>query len=163
MKSLLTCAAASALLLLTATAAQAAPPTPEPPPATKGPVDGLVSSPATFKLLLENDHVRVLRYTLPPGALDHWHTHPPRVGYVISGAKIRVTEADGSHEDYDEKTGETYWADVSALHDTLNLDTKPYIALLVEVKGAGPTSASADTAAIQAALAAAKAMVSAGK
>ena len=163
MKSLLTCAAASALLLLTATAAQAAPPTPEPPPATKGPVDGLVSSPANFKLLLENDHVRVLRDTLPPGALDHWHTHPPRVGYVISGAKIRVTEADGSHEDYDEKTGETYWADVSALHDTLNLDTKPYVALLVEVKGAGPTSASADTAASQAALAAAKAMVSAGK
>lgn len=163
MKSLLTCAAASALLLLTATAAQAAPPTPEPPPATKGPVDGLVSSPANFKLLLENDHVRVLRYTLPPGALDHWHTHPPRVGYVISGAKIRVTEADGSHTDYDEKTGETYWADVSALHDTLNLDTKPYVALLVEVKGAGPTSASADTAASQAALAAAKAMVSAGK
>ena len=131
MKSLLAHAAASALLVLTATAASA-----EPPPATKGPVDGLVSSPDNFKLLLENDHVRVLQYTLLPGALDHWHTHPPRVGYVLSGAKIRVTEADGSHEDYDEKTGETYWADFSPLHDTLNLDTKPYIALLVEVKGA---------------------------
>jgi quercetin dioxygenase-like cupin family protein len=91
-------AAASALLLLTS-AAQAAPPTPEPPPATKGPVDGLVSSPDNFKLLLENEHVRVLQYTLLPGALDHWHTHPPRVGYVLSGAKIRVTEADGSHTD----------------------------------------------------------------
>lgn len=68
--------------------------------------------------------------------LLHWHTHPPRVGYVLSGAKIRVTEAHGTHEDYDEKTGETYWTDFSPLHDTLNLDTKPYIALLVEVKGA---------------------------
>ncbi len=47
-----------------------------------------------------------------------------------------MTEADGTHEDYDEKTGETYWTDFSPLHDTLNLDTKPYIALLVEVKGA---------------------------
>jgi quercetin dioxygenase-like cupin family protein len=150
MKSLLAYAAASALLLL-----NAAPATAEPPPATKGPVDGLVSSPANFKLLLENAHVRVLQYTLPSGALDHWHTHPPRVGYVLSGAKIRVTEADGSHEDYDETTGETYWADFSALHDTLNLDTKPYVALLIEVKGAGATSAAADTAAIQAALAAA--------
>jgi len=128
MKSLLAYAAASALLLLTTASA-------EPPPA-KGPVDGLVSSPANFKLLLENDHVRVLQYTLPPHALDHWHTHPPRVGYVISGAKIRVTEADGTHTDYDEKTGETYWGDFSPLHDTLNLDTKPYIALLVEVKDA---------------------------
>lgn len=150
MKSMLAYAAASALAALVPAVALA-----EPPPATKGPVDGLVSSPANFKLLLENEHVRVLQYTLPPGALDHWHTHPPRVGYVISGAKIRVTEADGSHKDYDEKTGETYWGDFSPLHDTLNIDTRPYVALLVEVKGAGPTS-SADAATIQAALAAAK-------
>jgi quercetin dioxygenase-like cupin family protein len=130
----LTLAYAAACALLTATAAQAAPPVAEPPPATTGPVDGLVSSPDNFKLLLENDHVRVLQYTLLPGALDHWHTHPPRVGYVLSGAKIRVTEADGSHEDYDEKTGETYWAGFSPLHDTRNIGTTPYIALLVEVK-----------------------------
>ena len=129
-------AAAALILLSLTTAAYAAPPVAEPPPATTGPVDGLVSSPANFKLLLENAHVRVLQYTLLPGALDHWHTHPPRVGYVLSGAKIRVTEADGSQEDYDEKTGETYWAGFSPLHDTLNLDTKPYIALLVEVKDA---------------------------
>jgi quercetin dioxygenase-like cupin family protein len=88
--------AAAALVLLASTAALAASPTPEPPPATTGPVDGLVSSPENFKLLLENEHVRVLQYTLLPGALDHWHTHPPRVGHVLSGAKIRVTEADGN-------------------------------------------------------------------
>jgi quercetin dioxygenase-like cupin family protein len=134
MKPSLAIAAASALLSLTA--ASAAPPAAEPPPATTGPVDGLVSSPANFKLLLENDHVRVLQYTLLPGALDHWHTHPPRVGYVLSGAKIRVTEADGSHTDYDEKTGDTYWGEFSPLHDTLNIGTTPYIALLVEVKDA---------------------------
>jgi quercetin dioxygenase-like cupin family protein len=149
--------AALAGVLLCSTVASAALPVAEPPPATTGPVDGLVSSPDNFKLLLENEHVRVLQYTLLPGALDHWHTHPPRVGYVLSGAKIRVTEADGSHQDYDEKTGDTYWGDFSALHDTLNMDTKPYIALLVEVK-ASATSATADTAAIQAALAAATQM-----
>jgi quercetin dioxygenase-like cupin family protein len=125
--------AASASLLLTP-AAQPAPPVAEPPPATKGPVDGLVSSPENFKLLLENEHVRVLQYTLLPGALDHWHTHPPRVGYVLSVAKIRVTEADGSTHDYDEKTGDTYWGEFSPLHDTLNIGTTPYVALLVEVK-----------------------------
>jgi quercetin dioxygenase-like cupin family protein len=128
--------AAAGLVLLASAAAPAAPPTPEPPPATKGPVDGLVSSPDNFKLLLENEHVRVLQYTLQPGALDHWHTHPPRVGYVLSGAKIRVTEADGSTHDYDEKTGDNYWGDFSPLHDTLNIGTTPYVALLVEVKDA---------------------------
>jgi quercetin dioxygenase-like cupin family protein len=102
-----------------------APPTPEPPPATKGSVGGLDSSPDNFKLLLENDHVRVLQYTLLPGQLAHKHAHPPRVGQVLSGAKIRVAEADGSHEEYDEKTGDTYWADFSPLHHTLNIDTTP--------------------------------------
>jgi quercetin dioxygenase-like cupin family protein len=136
-----TFAIAAACALLAATAASAAPTTPEPPPATTGPVDGLVSSPGNFKLLLENDHVRVLQYTLLPGALDRWHTHPPRVGYVLSGAKIRVTEADGSTHDYDEKTGDTYWADFSPLHDTRNIGTTPYVALLVEVKDA-PAKAS---------------------
>jgi quercetin dioxygenase-like cupin family protein len=128
--------AAFALTLLADTASYAAPPIAEPPPATTGAVDGLVSSPDNFKLLLENEHVRVLQYTLLPGALDHWHTHPPRVGHVLSGAKIRVTEADGSHTDYDEKTGDTYWGDFSPLHDTLNIGTTPYVALLVEVKDA---------------------------
>lgn len=106
----------------------------EPPPATTGAVDGLVSSPENFKLLLENDKVRVLQYTLLPGGRDHWHTHPPRTGYVLSGAKIRVTRADGSHADHDEKTGDIYWGEFSPLHDTQNLGTTPYVALLVEVK-----------------------------
>ena len=141
----------AAAALLGGTQALAAPPVAEPPPATTGPVDGLVSSPGNFKLLLENSQVRVLQYTLRPGELDHWHTHPPRVGYVLSGAKIRVTEGDGSHEDYDEKAGEIYWAGFTPLHDTYNIDTTPYVALLVEVKGAPPATASADESAIRAA------------
>jgi quercetin dioxygenase-like cupin family protein len=145
MRSTFCTAAAAALFAASPTLA-------EPPPATNGPVDALVSSPGNFKLLLDNEHVRVLQYTLPPGGHDHWHTHPPRVGYVLSGAKIRVTEADGSHEDYDEKTGEIYWGEFSPLHDTVNLGTTPYIALLVEVKGA-KTAASAAEAQRQLALA----------
>ena len=131
MRPLVACVAAFALLAVIPAIAFA-----EPAPTTAGPVDGLVSSPANFKLVLENEHVRVLQFTLEPGALDHWHTHPPRFGYVLSGAKIRVTEADGSQKDYDEKTGDNYWGEFAPLHDTLNIDTKPFVALLVEVKPA---------------------------
>ena len=138
MKSTLAYVAAVALFAFSPNAALA-----EPPPATKGPVDALVSSPGNFKLLLEDEHVRVLQYTLLPGALDHWHTHPPRVGYLLSGAKIRVTEADSTQVVYDNKTGDIYWDEFSPLHDTMNIDTKPYIALLIEVKKVSPSSASA--------------------
>lgn len=154
MRSILGCATAVALFAIVPTAALT-----EPPPPEKGPVDALVSSPGNFKLVLDNEHVRVLQYTLPPGGRDHWHTHPPRVGYVLSGAKIRVTEADGSSEDYDAKTGETYWGEFSPLHDTLNLDTKPYIALLIEVKGANHALASVNEPARQIGLAMASQML----
>lgn len=146
MKSRFACAAALALAPTGQAAAQPA----SPPPATTEPVDALTAAPANFKLLLDNDQVRVLRYTLLPGARDKWHTHPPRVGHVLSGATIRVTHADGSHADYDEKTGDTYWGDFSPLHDTANTGSTPYVALLVEVKGAAAAAPSAEEAAIRA-------------
>lgn len=133
MKFNLAVAAALALPSLGAAAAQ---PAASPPPQTTGPVDALTAAPGNFKLLLNNDQVRVLQYTLLPGARDKWHTHPPRVGHVLSGAKIRVTRADGTHADYDEKTGDTYWGEFLPLHDTQNIGTTPYVAVLVEVKGA---------------------------
>ena len=65
-------------LLLTVPAGASA----EPPPATTGPVDGLVSLPANFKLLLEDDRWSSCNI-LPPGVLEAIGHHPPRVGYVL--------------------------------------------------------------------------------
>ena len=48
-------------------------------------IDALTASPANFNLLLENEHVRVLEYVLLPGKQDNWHTHPPKVSYVLTG------------------------------------------------------------------------------
>lgn len=150
------------MIALAAAAAAAALSASGPPPATTGPVDALLSSPGNFRVLLENERVRVLHYTLAPGARDQWHTHPPRVGHLLSGGKIRVTQADGTHADYDEKTGDTYWGEFSPLHDTLNIGATPYVALLVEVKGAGLSPAGADEAAIRAARSAFNAAIAAG-
>ena len=41
-------------------------------------LDALVASPDRFKVLLENDDVRVIEYVLLPGQRDQWHTHPPK-------------------------------------------------------------------------------------
>ena len=51
-------------------------------------IDALTASPANFTLLLENEHVRVLEYVVLPGEQDQWHTHPPKVSYVLSGGKL---------------------------------------------------------------------------
>ena len=123
------CTAASA-----ASAAPAASPAAAQPPPAAQQVDALIASPDNFRLMLENDRVRVLEYTLPPGRKDRRHTHPQRVAHVISGGRLRVHFPDGRHLDFDEKTGDSSWSAASPLHDTENIGTTPIKILLVEVK-----------------------------
>ena len=97
-------------------------------------VDALTASPQNFRLILENDDVRVLEYTLLPGQKDRRHTHPQRVAHVISGGQLRVGFPDGTHRDFDEIAGTSAWSKPSPLHDTQNIGTTPIKILLVEVK-----------------------------
>lgn len=88
-------------------------------------IDALTASPENFRLVLENDNVRVLEYTLLPGQKDNQHTHPARVAHVLSGGTSIV---------FEEKVGESSWSNPSPLHDTENIGTTPIKILLVEVK-----------------------------
>ena len=103
-------------------------------PAPAQDVDALTASPDNFRLIVENDYVRVLEYTLLPGQKDRRHTHPQRVAHVIAGGKLRVGFPDGSHRDFDEIAGTSEWSAPSPLHDTQNIGTTPIKILLVEVK-----------------------------
>ena len=126
-------------LLLAAAQATATPLLPAPPIAGQQPViapqvDALTASPENFRLILENDDVRVLEYTLLPGQKDRRHTHPQRVAHVISGGQLRVGFPDGTHKDFNEIAGISEWSKPSPLHDTQNIGTTPIKILLVEVK-----------------------------
>ena len=59
-------------------------------------IDAVTASPDRFKVLLENQHVACWRYVLLPGERDQWHTHPPKVSYVVSGGTLRITTDEGS-------------------------------------------------------------------
>ena len=69
-------------------------------------IDALTASPANFALLLENEHVRVLEYVLLPGEQDKWHTHPPKVSYVLTGGTLEIHLDDGTMFVADEKSGQ---------------------------------------------------------
>ena len=58
------------------------------------PIDPVAASPRQFTVPLENEHVRVVEYTLRPGERDHWRTHPPKVSYVVSGGALRIHMSD---------------------------------------------------------------------
>lgn len=99
-------------------------------------IDAVAANPSIFKLLLENEHVRVLEYTLAPGERDQWHTHPPKVSYVLSGGTLEVFLEDGTSFKADEVTGTASWADYRGKHYVSNVGTTPVRILLVEDKAA---------------------------
>jgi len=98
--------------------------------------DALTASPANFKLLLENEHVRVLEYTLQPGDKDQTHTHPPKVSYVVSGGSIRITTENGASFLADESAGQAVWSEALGKHFVENVGETPVKLVLVEVKSA---------------------------
>lgn len=101
-------------------------------------IDALTASPANFTVLLENEHVRVLEYVLEPGERDQWHTHPPKVSYVLSGGILEIHLENGESFLAEEKAGEASWADVRGRHYVKNVGASPVRILLVEDKAAAP-------------------------
>ncbi len=100
-------------------------------------VDPVAVSPDRFTVLLENPHVRVVEYVLRPGQRDQWHTHPPKVSYVIAGGMLRITTEDGKSFLADEKKGSATWMDGLGLHFAENVGKTPVRILLVEIKNPG--------------------------
>jgi ketosteroid isomerase-like protein len=97
-------------------------------------IDVLKTSPAHFKLLLENEHVRVLEYTLKPGEKDTPHTHPAKSSYVVSGGKIKVHLENGETIVVDEVAGTASWMDYTGKHYVENIGNTTIKIVLTEVK-----------------------------
>ncbi len=99
-------------------------------------IDPVAVSPDRFTVLLENPHVRVVEYTLLPGQRDQWHTHPPKVSYVVAGGTLRITTADGRSFLARERKGAATWMDALGRHFAENVGKTPVRIVLVEVKDA---------------------------
>jgi predicted component of type VI protein secretion system len=46
-------------------------------------IDVVKVSPDNYKILLENEYVRIVEYTLKPGEKDNLHSHPAKTEYVV--------------------------------------------------------------------------------
>jgi quercetin dioxygenase-like cupin family protein len=98
--------------------------------------DVLKVSPATNKVLVENQYVRVLQSTFKPGAKEPTHTHPAGWYYVTKAGTLKVTYASGKVEMWTAKVGEQAWMDGEEAHSAENVGKTTLQYLLVEVKGA---------------------------
>ena len=100
--------------------------------------------PDNYKVLLENDRVRVLDFQLKRGAKENFHSHPAAVTYVLAPFKIRFTFPDGTMRIREAKAGEVFFGE-ALIHASENIGDTDAHGLLVEMKalpkGAAPMSA----------------------
>lgn len=89
--------------------------------------------PENYKVLLENDRVRVLDFQLKKGAREEFHAHPAAVTYVLTPFKIRFTFPDGSTRVREAKTGEVFYGE-ALTHASENIGDTDAHGLLIEMK-----------------------------
>jgi beta-alanine degradation protein BauB len=91
------------------------------------------TDPDKYRLVLENDRVRVYDYTDKPGDNTKLHHHDAFVLHALSPFKRRLTFDDGTSVVKEFKGGETFWSDAQN-HIGENIgDTDTHV-LIVELK-----------------------------
>ena len=96
-------------------------------------MDPSVTDPDKYKVIFENDKVRVLDYRDSPGDRTNQHWHPSFVLYALSPFKRRIHFADGNHVDRQFNEGDVIWSD-EQIHIGENTGNTPTHALIVEFK-----------------------------
>jgi|SRR5436309_4488872 len=96
--------------------------------------DPAVVNSKTIKVKFENDRVRVLEATLPPGVKEQVHSHPAYVIYVLTGGRYRNYAADGKTTEGALQTGDVLYRD-PLTHAAENIGDTTMHMILVELKG----------------------------
>jgi quinol monooxygenase YgiN/quercetin dioxygenase-like cupin family protein len=95
--------------------------------------------PDNYKVIVENDRVRVLDFRLRKGDTEEMHSHPAHVLYVLQGFKVRFTLPDGLTRIRETKTGDVLYSD-AVTHSPVNIGDTDAHGILVELKSAAPAA-----------------------
>ncbi len=96
--------------------------------------DAVKVAPDSYKVLLENDQVRVLEFQMKQGGKSEMHSHPRSVAIVMNDQRLRFTFPNGKSEDTDLKRGQAVWLDDGISHTVENIGTENAGGVIVELK-----------------------------
>lgn len=99
--------------------------------------DPVKVDPKHYKVVFENDKVRVLHITYGPKEKSVMHEHPAAVAVFVTDGHAQFTLPDGKTEHQMFKAGESQ-ATVAGKHLPENMSDKPFELILVEFKGKVP-------------------------
>jgi beta-alanine degradation protein BauB len=98
--------------------------------------DATKAQPAAYKVVLENDKLRVLEFNSRPGmgiCGEGMHSHPAHLTVVLSdNAKARVKH-NGKAFEATNKLGDVFWSEAET-HEVENISGRNVRALIVELK-----------------------------
>lgn len=103
--------------------------------ATAAAQDPLPLYPGNYKVLVENDRVRVLDFRLGKGATERSHSHPAHVVYVVAPFEVRFTFPDGRTGIRKAAAGDVLFSE-AVTHATENIGGSEAHGILVELKTA---------------------------
>jgi quercetin dioxygenase-like cupin family protein len=110
----------AAVLVLTAGTAQAQ--------------DPVKVAPNNFKVLLDNEHVRVLEFRSKAGEKIPMHSHPAYTIYSFVTGKSKYTSPTGETSERDSQAGQAVWRDAES-HASEFMGPGDAHSLLIEMKG----------------------------
>jgi quercetin dioxygenase-like cupin family protein len=105
--------------------------------------DPTETDPDKYKVIFENDRVRVLEYRDEPGQMTQPHQHPDSVMCTLSSFERRLVGDRGETRDVALAAGEVRWLDAQ-VHSGENIGQTPAHVFFVELKeGAGAAAVAA--------------------
>lgn len=99
--------------------------------------DAVIVDPEVHKVVMENDHVRVLDARVSPGWKSAMHSHPPMVLVSLGSGRFKVTGPDKKTQILDFNPGIVIWRD-STEHSWEMLSGEAHV-IAVEIKSAART------------------------
>jgi hypothetical protein len=99
--------------------------------------DAVTSDPRSFRVVLENERVRVLEYKSGPGLSvcgQGMHYHPDRVTVSLTDAKVKLTNAEGKTVVREIPSGHVFFAPAET-HSTENIGGSGTRIYIIELKG----------------------------
>ena len=101
--------------------------------------DPVKINPRSYKVLFENDRVRVLEYLAKPGVgvcgIGR-HFHPEHITIALSGGKVKVAPENGKGHVSDVSPGKIFYAPAE-VHEVENVSGRNMHAYLIELKDRG--------------------------
>jgi hypothetical protein len=106
-------------------------------------IDPVITDPSLYRVVWENDRVRILEYLDAPGDATHPHTHPDSVIVRLSAFK-RVIVSGGREVPLELDAGQVRWLDAQD-HQSRNVGDTASHSIFIELKEPQPTPAPQDS------------------